>query len=437
MISTPPRTDDAPAPGLPNRAPTAVAIQRGGDDEELPSRPPLLSPWFVVLMVLALAWSAWSRWDLLAVALSVLLSIVLVSKLWSIAALRNVVASQRLADNRVFPGDEVDLVVRVENRKLLPLPWVEVLHVLPPALRQGNPSLRRITHLSLLWHRAATFRLPLVASKRGYYAIGQGTVTSGDVLGLYPRQIALSMAGNLIVYPKLVPLNNASLAFTSLFGEQATRDRLILDPTNCAGTRDYVAGDPMRQVHWKATARQPTIQVKVYEPSTSVRAMLVLAMDSFAGRNVDEMELAISAMASLARELTERGDFVGLSVNTMLVTGSAAPTLPLATGSRHLAHVLETFAMLTGRSTHPFASFIHRNRSAFPRNATIVCFHAKPSASDVSAFEAFSRKGYRVDLCTVESTDAASLHRGIGVYTLADLVRVGDPARPQEQQWSR
>lgn len=391
-----------------------------------------------MFMMIALVGSIRFQLDLLTVALSVLLGIVVVSKIWSRAALRALVASQHLTSDRVFPGDEVHLLVRVENRKLLPLPWVEVLHLLPRALAQADESsAKRVTHLSLLWHQAATFRLPLVASRRGYYPIGYGQLTSGDVLGLYPRQQALPMAGHLIVYPKLLPLNNVRLAFTSLFGEQATRDRLVLDPTNSAGARDYVAGDPWRQIHWKATARQQTIQVKVYEPSTSVRAMLVLAMDSFIGRLVDELELAISAMASLARELTERGDLVGLSVNANLATGSIAPTLPLATGSRHLTHILETLALLTATPTHPFATYVHRNRDALPRNATIICFHANPSAQDVSVLETFSRQGRRIDLCVLENPASLPLHRSIAVYGLADLVRTGSDARAPEPRWSK
>src|SRR5205814_6712043 len=126
----------------------------------------------------------------------------------------------------------------------------------------------------------------------------------------------------LRVYPKVVPI--AALGLPSRFplGEERSPNRLFSDPHRVAGIRPYVQGDSVRRVHWKATARTGTVQVKTYDPSATLRVMLFLNVDTMPmawfGIRVDLLELAICATASVAAHLTHERYQVGLVANGAL-----------------------------------------------------------------------------------------------------------------------
>ncbi len=54
------------------------------------------------------------------------------------------------------------------------------------------------------------------------------------------------------------------------------RENVMDDPTRLRGIRRWQPGDPMRSVHWAATARTGMLHSKVYEPSSIAGATLIL-----------------------------------------------------------------------------------------------------------------------------------------------------------------
>src|SRR3972149_2468824 len=50
------------------------------------------------------------------------------------------------------------------------------------------------------------------------------------------------------------------------------------DPSRVIGKRDYVAGDSLQRVDWKATAVVGRLQVKQYQPSTARETLIVLSL---------------------------------------------------------------------------------------------------------------------------------------------------------------
>ena len=391
------------------------------ESDDYPPLKPLLEFPVPLVMVGLLGASAWFQLHLVTVALAVLLSIVVVCKLWSKRALHGLRAERRLTYARVFPDDPVELVVRLENRKLLPLPWVEVAQFLPAGLLAEGASPRSIARASLLWNQAATFRLPLVGRKRGYYRLRPGVIMSGDPFGVYPRQQALSGANGLIVYPRLLSLVDIGLASTSLFGEITRTRQLLQDPTNNVGTRDYAPGDPVRHVHWKATAKRQHLQVKVFAPSTSLHVVLLLAVDSFIGRSEEDLELAISAAASLAFRINGEQSPVGLLTNARLATGGGEAHLAPYAGEEHLARILETLAVVTGAATRPFEDFLDEHARALPRDAALVCIHADPSAALRERLRRLRMDGQRVLLCTLEGSGRVEAGDAIEEHRLSHL----------------
>jgi uncharacterized protein (DUF58 family) len=271
---------------------------------------PLVSNVVVLVGVAALVWSAWVGYSALVVLLGLALSAALVTKIWSRLCLKGVTCERRLSRRRVFPGDEVELTLRVANRKVLPLPWVEVQDKIPssltPAMTPEEPGLVTLSKSTpLLWYSAASFTEKLCSSARGYYPLGPLSVTSGDIFGLNPRSHEQPEIDHLIVYPRTYALGDLRIPSVSYLGEAKSELRLFDDPSRLMGVREYEPGDSPRRIHWKASARSQSLQVKLFESTTDLKVDVFLAVDTFAERPPEEFELGISAAASVARYLLE------------------------------------------------------------------------------------------------------------------------------------
>ncbi len=319
----------------------------------------MTAPLAMILMVAAVSW-AWSRWSLKGVA-----------------------CERGLSTSRVFPGEGIYLNLRLINRKPLPVSWLSVRTAIPAGLELVKPSEAAplvspatatvIEHSTAIpAYASASWDQHVVCRHRGYYPLGPMAVASGDAFGLYSRAVVVESGDAVIVYPRILSLEELGLPARSLLGDTRAQLRLFEDPSRTMGVREYVPGDGLRRVHWKATARQGRLQVRVHEQTTTHKVGLFLSADDFAGLTDDDFELAISVMASVARSLVYRGGQVGLWVNAKGADNGRPARLPAAGGQEQLVQVLEALAKVTRSSNGDFASFFAAQRADLSFGTTPV-----------------------------------------------------------------
>jgi uncharacterized protein (DUF58 family) len=175
--------------------------------------------------------------------------------------------------------------VMVENRKPLPLPWLEVGdefpeglvelgRVLAPLERIGRATLRLT--LALAGYQRLQRRYRLLAVERGVYHLGPTTLRARDPFGMATSQADVETPATLIVRPLVTSMERLNLPSVAPFGEHRSSTRLLDDPLRVSGIRDYAPGDEPRRIHWKATARAGALQSKIYDPSTRQALMIFL-----------------------------------------------------------------------------------------------------------------------------------------------------------------
>jgi uncharacterized protein (DUF58 family) len=361
---------------------------------------PLLDNFVIIGGFGALIWAAWVGYSALVVLIGLALSAALVTKLWSYLCLKGVTCERLLSEQRVFPGEEVMLTLRVVNRKVLPLPWVEIRDemdallvapgITPPSNsapsaspaagaaalaaeapeRPGFVSLSRST--PLLWYSAAAFTQRLDTSARGYYPLGPLSVTSGDIFGLHSRSREQAEIDHLIVYPRTYALAELGIPSLSHLGDAKSESRVFQDPSRLMGVREYVPGDSLRRVHWKASARSGALQVKLFESTTDLKVAVFLAVDTFEGRPQEDLELGISTAASVARHLLEKDVQTGLFANTKSADTREPACIAAGAGTEHLALILEALAKTTAEADGAFIDFFDRERSELGFGGTLV-----------------------------------------------------------------
>jgi uncharacterized protein (DUF58 family) len=244
---------------------------------------------------------------------------------------------------RVFHGDTVAVEYEVGSDRTVP--WVSLVDPVPFAL---GPSVRWVT--SLQRNGRASHRVEFRASRRGLHRLGPTVVSSGDTFGARTVQGRPKAATRLLVYPRIEGIERLGLTPRALEQIRPTKRPSIPDPTRVVGVRDYVAGDTLRHIHWTASARVGSLQVKKLQPSTA--RTVVLAVDlswphhPAPGRR-RSMEIGITAASSIAHHLvTVSDESVGLRAwCTDSPTGRAVMVdLPSSRGTQHLSAVLEHLA---------------------------------------------------------------------------------------------
>ncbi len=112
--------------------------------------------------------------------------------------------------------------------------------------------------------------------RRGVVSTIRVQIASAAPFGLvwWRRRIVVSLDRAIEVAPRVGPGSLPSPP-TDAFGESATLGGGI-GGDQVRGVRDYVSGDPLRLVHWPATARRGAIVVKEFEQPEQPRLELVV-----------------------------------------------------------------------------------------------------------------------------------------------------------------
>ena len=376
-------------------------------EERFSSQPAgfLLSKIGLIVLFCCMLLAAWNGQIVITIILGLVMASAGFSKLFSRLSLINVSCQQILSEKRVFPGERIELKLQLSNRKLLPLPWVQVDHQLPlgfapdvfsiPENRPGYGFLSRAA--ALLWYSKITWKTELQCPKRGYFKIGPSRITSGDIFGFYPRTIDETSSDYVIVYPQIFPVEPGQIPFLYPIGDSRAEKRIFDDPTRIMGVRDYNPHDSLRRIHWKATARRQNLQVKVFEPTTTLDVALFLAVDGFADDGTPEdFEHAISTAASVAKRIMDEGNAVGLFVNTRLADSRQPARILPGSSSYQLVTMFEMLAKTTRISHIPFETFLNEERRNLPWGTTLIFIFYTISAAMDSILNNLKESGYKV-----------------------------------------
>ena len=358
----------------------------------------LLGKWGLIALLAVFLIAVWYRQTAIAVLLGLVLSTAGLSRLWSRLSLVGVTYHRTFSEKRAFPGEAIQVKLSLTNRKLLPLPWIQADDAIPLAFSSDvklipteQPSTGLlVSNTAMSWYSETSWNHQLHCNRRGYYQLGPLTITSGDIFGLYPRSIQDDKIDYLIVYPRIIPLEQLDIPSLYPLGETKAEQRIFEDPTRTIGVRDYTPQDSLRHVHWKASARHQNLQIKVFEPTTTLNVALFLAVDSYqqfnqqgailyqyqqeteANQTDEEFESGISLTASLAKYILDQHSTAGLFVNTKLVDSGQPAEIQPGRSDDQLINILETLAKVTSKSSSSFSKYLQSVRNKLPWGTTII-----------------------------------------------------------------
>lgn len=388
---------------------------------------------WIFIAAIVLGFSLVFELTLLAYAMEALVLLLVGSRLLARQWIGSLTAERETSRTVADVGDTVEVVVRVRNTGVLPIPWCLVEDLLPrDALMFEPPNLGqrgRRTKLMMLAPRSTTeLRYELECNLRGYYQIGPTVLETGDLFGLHRRYRVAAAPHFLMVYPKAIPLLGYDVRSRRPLGDVRLTHRLFEDPTRIAGVRPYAAGDSIRRVHWRASARTGVLHSKVFEPSAVAGMTLLVDFHQLSHDRRHEpvrSELAITAAASLSQAVYEMGQQVGLVTNgrdaadrirlqgwgfdmrTRDAARKAAEMLPVSdrlqpvvvptrVGADQLLRIRATLARLELTDGLTLPQLVGECMHRLPRNATAVVILPMVDDAAIVAMSMLKRQGFVV-----------------------------------------
>ena len=390
--------------------------------------------WLIITFGLLLASLIFRQTPLLLIAVLFFLTSG-AARLWARYMLERVDYRRHLSATRVFFGEEITLEISIANRKILPLPWVHIYEEVPDELTfpRGRTAIYHkharavlTNFLSLGWYHQITRRYPVQCLKRGYFTFGPATIRSGDLFGFFGKETIEEKSDHLLVYPRIVPLEDLGIPSRAPFGDLKIRRHLFEDPMRVITTRDYFYGDPLKRIHWKATARLRRLQSRVYEPTTTVDLALFLDVRTveppLQGQVQQFLEMAVIAAASIASYAVDNSYRIGLYVNHRYRTTGRMIKLPPSAHTDQLQRVLEALAHVQGLSFFPLEQLLNNEARSLPWGTTMVVITAIPNEAILTALSRFQRAGRRVALIMVGGETTRFSTNGFPVYHVSDQV---------------
>lgn len=380
--------------------------------------------WFTGAVIL-LALSALLQTPLLVLAAMLVLAVGLVPEVWLRVSLAGVRFRRTFSEQRVAFGERFTVSYAVENRKPIPLPWLEVEDESADALQYERGQVFTsylptrqifITTFTLRWFQRVTRRYALRGLGRGVWVFGPTYLRAGDPFGFITTDAQVTTRlgqSSVTVLPLIAPLERFGLPARNPFGERTTARQWLLDPSQVIGARDYQPEDPFRRIHWKATARANRLQSKIYPPT--IEHVLAIFLDTRTTPNVTMgiepalLELGIAAAASTAAWGTGHKLAVGIMSNGLPSTGAndaytgaiealASMRVPPGRHPDQLARLLDLLAQLQPYFSGSMDQTIAREEGRLPIGATIVYIAAAAAVRPevVQRLRRLRRRGHAV-----------------------------------------
>lgn len=290
-------------------------------------------------------------------------------------------------------GDILKEQYEVTNTSRLPGLWVEVYNEMQIPMASGS---RFLSHLRPNQKQSYVARTWL--TRRGGYPVGPTVVKVSDPLGLFRRERVFPAERSLVILPMIFPIDSFVTPPGLMRGGAVVQSKTTDITPHAAGVRDYVAGDPMRKIHWPTSARRGVLMVKEFEQDPQAEVWLFLdaqrkaqfqkayetpamPLESLLFSRRPKLSLApstleyeISIAASLAHHFIQERRAVGLVTEDRGYTVLAAER-----SERQDNKIRETLAFVEGMGDLPISALAAAQARQLSQGSNVVLITASTS----------------------------------------------------------
>ena len=220
--------------------------------------------------------------------------------------------AKRLTTERFSNSDENKVTLLINNTMPFEL-YMEIIDELPFQFQQRDWVM--FYHFKPLEKKNIVYKLK--PTQRGEYNFGDIILYVKSVLGLLLRRHTISASQMVPVYPSFMQLRKYELlSKTTIQFEQGNkRMRKMGHSMEFEQIKEYVRGDDIRTINWKATARKSALMVNNFTDEKSQQVYCLLdkgRLMKMPFGNLSLLDYAINSTLVLSNVCLQKQDKVGL-----------------------------------------------------------------------------------------------------------------------------
>lgn len=286
--------------------------------------------------------------------LLMLAAVIAGAEFWSLRrGLKGVEYDLRLSKSVAEPGEPLQMITIITNRRRRILPFIRLSENVPDAMAvDGALALEEATSrrsvlrstVYMLPRQRLTRRTAFAIPRRGRFLFQGATLEGGDFMGLSTTSVQAPLLRELVILPAPADAAQVQRLMGGRMGERSVNRFIMEDPVLTLGFREYTGREPMKQISWPQTARQNrlTVRCQDYTVERTVTVMLNAHTFAFGTYGLEMFERALSLCRGVCEALEEqRVPYALISNVRCLGMPDGFGEVGDGLGSAHLSAILE------------------------------------------------------------------------------------------------
>jgi len=314
----------------------------------------------------------------------------------------NVKIRRETSSDNIFEDGDMNVRFIVKN-KGLGIGFVEIYDELPPQARITKGS--NYTLLYMRPWQEVSFEYSLKLPLRGHYHLGPVKLRVKDAFDLFYNEKIEESLHSFSVFPQIEVLEEQvikSRAPKLLSGAMPLN--VIGAGTEFYSLREFVPGDSLRSVNWKALAKKGKMMVNETVREDVMDVILLVdarEVSAVGGGRDTPLEMSCRAAATYAKQLLDERNNVAL-----MVYGDTVDRVDLDRGEHHLFKILTSLSSAKPQGNLKLEIVLKDTLPYIPSGSPIILFSSLDD--DYTISEAFTNtisRGYTITTVSPSSLD--------------------------------
>jgi hypothetical protein len=243
--------------------------------------------------------------------LYILLAFLIIDTLLLFASGKKIIGN-RIMSEKLSNGDENEINIAINNQYSFPI-YSKIIDEIPFQFQQRNFEVKR--KIKALGKDNYTYLLR--PTERGEYSFGNLNIYAASPLRLVSRRFTYNKNQMVPTYPSYMQLRKYDLmAFSNnLFQYGLKKIRRIGHTMEFEQIKDYVQGDDLRTINWKATAKKSQLMVNQFQDEKSQNVYMIIdkgRVMKMPFNGLSLLDYAINATLVLSNVILKKQDKAGM-----------------------------------------------------------------------------------------------------------------------------
>ncbi|SEP57448.1 DUF58 domain-containing protein [Flavobacterium urocaniciphilum] len=226
-------------------------------------------------------------------------------------------SGEKIKANRTTPeklsnGDENEIILKISNQYTFPI-LVNIVDEIPFQFQVRDFSIKK----KIKSQDKTDIQYFLRPTERGEYSFGNLNIYTNSPLRLIARRYTFDNGQMVPTYPSYIQLRKYDLiAFSNkLFQHGLKKIRRIGHTMEFEQIKEYVQGDDIRTINWKATAKKNALMINQFQDEKSQNVYMVIdkgRVMKMPFNGLSLLDYAINATLVLSNVILKKNDKAGM-----------------------------------------------------------------------------------------------------------------------------